>query len=91
MPQARGRYSVSRRAANAALQRTIADSNKEHERQLEANAELIRRIMQQAKQTATVQRLDGKIEEHKRKHASLEADLEMRRTQEAELENKLAS
>lgn len=78
------------RTADAAFQRTVAESAEELERQLQTNAGLTRKIAEQAEQAGTIQRLQGEIEEHKRKHTSLEADLEMGRSREVELENKLA-
>jgi chromosome segregation ATPase len=77
------------RAANTALQWTIAESKEEHQHQLQANADLTKQIVQQAEQAETIQSLQEQIDNHKRKYASLEAHLETCRIREAQTENRL--
>jgi hypothetical protein len=84
------RVFAATRAANEALQRTVAGSKEEHERQLETIAKLNGRIAQQAEQITGAQHLEEEIEEHRQKWANIQADLEISRAREAELKNEIA-
>jgi len=71
------------------LQRTIAESKEQHQRQLQANADLTEQIVQQAEQAETIQSLQEQIDNHRQRYTSLEAHVETCRIREAETENRL--
>jgi chromosome segregation ATPase len=77
------------RAANTALQRTIAESKEQQQRQLQANADLTKQMVQQGEQAETIQSLQEQIDNHQQRYTSLEAHVETCRIREAETEKKL--